>query len=86
MQKDINQRLATIEARNRRVEDDKAWETSWFRRGVIAGCTFLFVGLYLIWLGVDRPWLNAVVPVGGFLLSTMAVQRAKQRWLRKRHL
>jgi len=84
MSKDIEKRLVAIEARNKRVEDDKAWETSWTRRIAIAFLTYLVVVAYLHFVIHINPWLNALVPVLGFLLSTLAIQKAKQLWLRKR--
>lgn len=84
MTKDIEKRLSTIEERNKRVEADKAWETSILRRLLIALITFVLVGLYLTWLDVSRPWLNAIVPVLGFSLSTLVIQRIKALWIAKR--
>lgn len=84
MNSDLVKRLLAVEERNKRVEEDKAWETSIIRRGLIAIITFIFIGLYLSWLDVNKPWLNAIVPVVGFLFSTLAVQRAKNAWLNKR--
>lgn len=84
MNKEFEKRLTAIEARNKRVEDDKAWETSSARRVVIAVITYALVGLYLTWLEVARPWLNAVVPALGFMLSTLAIQFVKEFWLSRR--
>lgn len=80
----IEERVKVIEQRNKRVEDDKAWETSLLRRLLIAVITYILVGFYLIWLDVARPWLNAIVPVVGFLLSTLVLQWAKKIWLERR--
>ena len=84
MSKDIEKRLSAIEARNRRVEDDKAWETSWTRRIAIAVLTYLVVVSYLHFVIHIDPWLNALVPVLGFMLSTLAIQKAKEIWLKNR--
>ena len=82
---DLEKRLAAIEERNRRVEDDKAWETSVLRRSLILTTTYVIIGVYLSWLDVSLPWLNAIVPALGFLLSTLAMQKAKEFWLRRRN-
>ncbi len=79
-------RLKDIEARNRRVEADKAWETSWTRRGLIALFTYLALGLYLWAIRIPRPWLNAIVPTVGFLLSTLTLPWFKRLWLRRQKL
>ncbi len=39
MSKTLEQRVQELEARNKRVEADKAWETSWARRVAIAVLT-----------------------------------------------
>lgn len=82
--KSIEQRIQAIEMRNRKVEADKAWETSWTRLISIMVLTYIVVALYLeVVVGVD-PWLNALVPVVGFFLSTLAVSTIKEHWLRYR--
>jgi hypothetical protein len=78
---DLEQRIATIELRNRKVEGDKAWEGSWTRRLTIATVTYLIVLTYGYALGDDRPYLNAIVPTVGFLLSTLTVPKIKQAWI-----
>ena len=46
MSEDINER-------NKRIEADKAWETSLTRRAIIAAFTYLVVGFYLNLLNVN---------------------------------
>lgn len=75
--------LKLILERNARVEADKAWETSKTRRGSIAGITYLIAGLYMSALGASLPWLNAFIPVGGYLLSTLSLPIIKRNWLKK---
>lgn len=84
MDKTIEKRLAEIEARNIRVENDKAWETSWTRRLGIMLLTYLIVAFYLYFVVHIDPWINALIPVIGFLLSTLTLSLLKAYWLRKR--
>ncbi len=84
MSKNLEKRIAVLESRNKRVDGDKAWETSVMRRFLISVVTFVIIGLYLTWLDVRQPWLHAVVPSVGFLLSTLAIQKVKQLWLKNR--
>lgn len=81
---ELEQRILTIEKRNRRVELDKQWETSWIRRSTVIVFTYLAIGLYLQIIQVKDPWLNAIVPSVGFLLSTLTLGIIKQSWLRKK--
>jgi hypothetical protein len=76
----IEERVRKIEARNAGVERDKAWETSRSRKGLIAVFTYLAIALYLKYVvGID-PWINAIVPAIGFLLSTLTLPFFKSLW------
>jgi hypothetical protein len=77
---DLEKRVAAIEDRNKRVESDKNWETSRTRRIAIGMMTYAVVVTYLYVIGNDKPLINGMVPVGGFLLSTLALQGIKRRW------
>lgn len=76
--------IAAIHARNKRVEADKAWETSLTRRGSIMLVTYATACLFL-WLTDDaNPPLHALVPTGGYLLSTLSLPWIKRAWLARR--
>jgi len=77
----LEERIARLESRNKRVELDKGWETSWVRRIAIAVLTYLVVATYLAVVIKINPWLNAIVPVVGFLLSTLTLQYLKAHWI-----
>ena len=83
MKKDYEKRLAAIEIRNQRVELDKAWETSWTRRLSIATLTYAVIVIYLSVIHNNAPFINAAVPVVGFLLSTLFLRRIKEFWQNK---
>ncbi len=76
--------IKQIQDRNTKVETDKAWETSKTRRGVIAGATYLVAGVYMSALGGPLPWLNALIPVLGYVLSTLSLSKVKEIWLKRR--
>lgn len=79
----IKKDIAEIQRRNKSVENDKAWETSLFRRVLIAIFTYLSIGLYMWAIAVTDPWLNAIVPTVGFTLSTLTLPWFKAYWLRR---
>ncbi len=83
MTMDIEQRFASIEDRNKRVETDKAWETSWTRRIAIAVITYVAAGIMLTLINADNPWLGAIIPVLGFLLSTLSLPIVKNLWAKR---
>ncbi|OGD02623.1 hypothetical protein A3D85_01520 [Candidatus Amesbacteria bacterium RIFCSPHIGHO2_02_FULL_47_9] len=80
----LKERLRKIEERNKRVETDKAWETSYTRRFFIALFTYLSISLYMNAINIDKPWLNAIIPTVGFLLSTLTIPIIKEFW--KKHI
>ncbi|KKR21905.1 MAG: hypothetical protein UT48_C0002G0038 [Parcubacteria group bacterium GW2011_GWE2_39_37] len=79
----IETRISKIEERNKNVESDKAWETSWTRKTMIVLFTYLVIGLYLTAISVVNPWINAIVPVIGFILSTISLNKIKYYWVKK---
>lgn len=81
----LKQRIETIEERNKKVEIDKAWETSWTRRILLIVFTYLAIGLYLNSINIDHPWLSAIVPAIAFLLSTLTLPFFKELWKKYLH-
>lgn len=76
--------LRTLELRNARVEANKDWETSRFRKLTIAAMTYVVVGLFLLSMHVANPQLHALVPTTGYLLSTLSLPAIKRWWLKHR--
>jgi hypothetical protein len=77
---EIQKEIELIKQRNKRVEVDKAWETSLTRKVLLILFTYLAIGLYMNAISVPNPWLNAVVPSVGFLLSTLTLSFFKEYW------
>lgn len=80
----LEQRIALIEARNKKVEADKAWETSWTRRLSIAALTYAVIVIYLFVINNNAPFINAAVPVVGFVLSTLVMRQVRDFWQSRR--
>ena len=80
MKNNLENRVAAIEARNKKVEADKAWETSWLRRLSIAVLTYLTIAVFLIAIKKPQPFINAFVPPIGFLLSTLVMHGVRDFW------
>jgi preprotein translocase subunit SecF len=74
--------IKEIKKRNIRVEADKAWETSYFRKIVIAILTYIVIVIFFYFAGLSKPFLNAIVPTVGFVLSTLSVPFFKKLWLK----
>ncbi|MBI2548175.1 hypothetical protein HYW21_02390 [Candidatus Woesearchaeota archaeon] len=76
--------IAEVKERNRRVEADKAWETSWTRKVIIAILTYLVMVVLFITVKLPEPWLNALVPTTAFFVSTLTLPLCKKWWLHQR--
>lgn len=78
----IEEQLETITTRNQRVEDDKAWETSFTRRLFLSLITYGCAYIVLQLIEVEQAHLIALVPTGGYWLSTLSMEPLKQLWSR----
>jgi len=78
------ERLNKIEERNKRVELDKAWETSFVRILFISIITYLVAFFVLFSMGVSRSYLSALIPVIGFILSTQSIPIVKKYWIKNK--
>jgi hypothetical protein len=81
---DVRDDVREIKDRNARVEREKEWETSWTRRLVIVGATWLAAWAWLLNLGVDNAALHALVPSAAYVLSTLSLPVIKRWWMRSR--
>jgi hypothetical protein len=75
--------IQVIEQRNRRVEADKAWEISVTRRVCIAVVTYATASLFLFLIEVEQFYIHALVPTGGYLLSTLSFPFIKKLWMKR---
>ena len=78
----LEKKIRDIEERNKKVELDKTWEISYFRRFILTLFTYLAIGFYLKAINVQKPWLNAIVPAIAFMLSTLTLPFFKKLWLK----
>ena len=74
----INDSIEQIAARNCTKELDKAWEQSLVRKVVIALVTYTSALTFLWIIKVSEPYLTALIPVGGFSLSTATLPPIKR--------
>lgn len=82
--KDLEERIEKIEERNKRVETNKAWETSMTRRICIMILTYIIVIIYSYTVReYDNILLSSLVPVIGFTLSTLSLQGIRNIWEKK---
>lgn len=79
--KDLEQEIENIKARNKKVELDKRWETSWTRRICIMILTYIIVIIYSYLIrNNNNIFLSSLVPVIGFTLSTLSLKYVRKIW------
>jgi hypothetical protein len=78
----IEKKIKNIEQRNKNVELDKNWETSWTRKIIIAILTYFTIVLFFHTAQLTKPFINSIVPTTGFLLSTLSLPFFKKLWVK----
>jgi len=79
---DTKKEIEKIIKRNNKVEADKAWETSFYRKILIAILTYIVIVLFFHFAWFNKPFINAIVPTTGFLLSTLSMWLFKKIWIK----
>jgi len=80
----IEQEIKALKERNARVEADKAWEVSWFRKASIIVITYIIASLVMWVIKVPNFFLSALIPTLGYFLSTQSLPFIKRWWVRER--
>ncbi|MFA6255545.1 MAG: hypothetical protein WC606_00020 [Candidatus Absconditabacterales bacterium] len=80
---DLQKEIAQLKERNKRVEADKARETSRMRKIIIIILTYTVIVIFFYTTKLPNPRLNAIVPSITFLLSTLGLSLLKN--LRLKH-
>ena len=82
--KQLEQEIEEIKKRNVRVELDKKWETSKTRKICIAILTYIVVIIYSTIISrTSNVLLSSLVPVMGFILSTLSLKAIRKIWEKK---
>jgi len=79
--KKYDKRMQLIEDRNKSKGFGKDFEGCWARICIIMTLTYFVLGLYMMFVNINRPWINAIVPTIGFQLSTLSLKCAKNRYV-----
>jgi len=80
---EIEKEIYEIKLRNKKVEADKAWETSWTRKIMVSILTYFVIVIFFYFAGLNKPFVNAIVPALAFILSTLTIPLVKTWWLKK---
>lgn len=81
---ELKKKLEEIKLRNKRVELDKKWETSYTRKICICILTYIVVLIYSNMVNKSNNiFLSSLVPVIGFFLSTLSLKLIRKIWEKK---
>ncbi|PIN80242.1 hypothetical protein COV16_01225 [Candidatus Woesearchaeota archaeon CG10_big_fil_rev_8_21_14_0_10_34_8] len=80
--KQLEKEISNIKQRNKKVEADKAWETSFSRKLIIIILTYFVIVIFFYIAKLPDPWINAIVPSVAFVLSTLTIPVFKKIWIR----
>ena len=79
----LKQEIQLLKERNQKVELNKAWETILTRKVSIAILTYIVILIFFHVIKVEKPFINAIVPTLGFVLSTQSLPLIKKLWIKK---
>ena len=80
--KSLEKEIKIIKQRNKKVEADKAWETSFVRKIINAVLTYLTIVVFFFFAELSKPLINAIVPSLAFIISTSSIPFFKKIWLK----
>ena len=78
---ELKHEIEEIKKRNKKVELDKKWETSYTRKICICILTYIVVIIYSSMISkANNIFLSSLVPVIGFTLSTLSLKLIRKIW------
>ncbi|XOU94922.1 MAG: hypothetical protein ACNFW9_02530 [Candidatus Kerfeldbacteria bacterium] len=79
---ELQNQINEIKERNKKVEADKTWETSWIRKIIVFILTYLVIVVFFLISELPSPFINAIVPALAFVISTLTLSLFKKIWLK----
>jgi len=79
----LEQAITEIRERNKRVEADKAWETSIMRAVTIMVMTYIVTAVVMVLLKLSQPFFNALVATLGYCISAQSLPFIKKWWIKR---
>ena len=80
----IEREIEDLKARNVRVDENKAWETSFVWRIFLLLFTYVLTAVVFWAIGVRNFALNALIPALGYYLSTLSIPFLRNSWEKRR--
>lgn len=80
----LKQEIEKIKLRNKKVEKDKAWETSLTRTLFVAISTYILVFIFMYLINDPYPYYKAFIGAASYFISTLTYRVLKNWWLKKK--
>lgn len=80
---ELKEEIEKIKFRNKRVEADKAWETSWTRTMFVALSTFVLAFGFMLLVEEREPFGKALIGTAAYIMSTSTYGFLKNWWLER---
>ena len=80
--KNLESEIRKIKKRNQQKDLEKAWETSFFRKAVIAVLIYGLIVIFFYLTESPAPLKNALLATICFLLSTLSLKLFKKFWVK----
>ena len=77
----LQKEIDAIKTRNKRVEIDKAWETCWARKILIAIMTYVVILIFMLVAHFENPYVSATIPSAAYLISMSTLHFVKNWWI-----
>ncbi len=84
MESDLEKRVRIIEERNKHVEQEKKWESHPLRILSVSLLTYFIEAFVLYLIHDPKPFLSAIIPTVGFILSVQLVTTVRKILMRKK--
>ncbi len=80
----IQREIDAIKKRNKRVEANKSWETSWARRILVTVLTYIVIVIFMLMAKFEQPFTSALVPSAAYLISMSTLSIFKKGWIKRK--
>jgi len=74
-------KLNELTLRNYKVDLDKKWETSNFRKVLVLVTTYFLASITMFAIGDSKPFISSLIPTLGYFLSTFSFGFIKKIWI-----
>lgn len=79
----LEKEIEKLKKRNKKVELEKSWETSLYRKISIIIITYFFMILIIYLLKIENIFISAIIPTLWYFFSTLSILVVKNIYIKK---